>query len=446
MLEIKDGELYRIWHLKQLPEQPIRLFVAPATLRAELFAQLHSHRTAGHLGIARTCAKIRQRFFWPGCRADVRRWCSACAPCARVKPGVRGRAELQQHPVGAPIERLWIDIVGPLPVSEEGHVYILVVCDYFTKWTEAYALRDQTAQSVADVLVTEFISRFGVPRTVHSDQGRNFESELFTQMCTLLGADKTRTVAYRPQSDGLVERFNRTLQQMLKILVNEARDDWHELLPYVTMAYRATPQESTGCSPNLMMLGREVTLPVDIMFNVPVREGDDYECSVEYVEWLRRTMTKIFSFARTQLKTAAARQKANYDRKRRAQAFGVGQYVWRFYPPTAKQKLGKGWTGPYRVVDVPTDVHCEIQLAPGEPTLRVHIDQVKAHSGESPSEWAGYTTDESVSSRSADSEDSRTDNTINGDVPASGSEELPDAPNNVRCSKRVRNAPKRLDL
>ncbi len=139
-------------------------------------------------------------------------------------------------PVGAPLDRVALDIVGPLPETENGNNYIVVISDYFTKWVEAHALPDQTAITVADKLVNEFICRFGTPRQIHSDQGRNFESALFAELCQLLGSEKTRTVPYRPQSDGLVERFNRTLQQMLKTLVSEARDDWDDLLPYVTMA------------------------------------------------------------------------------------------------------------------------------------------------------------------------------------------------------------------
>ena len=110
-------------------------------------------------------------------------------------------------------------------------------------------------------MVSNFVSRFGVPSIIHSDQGREFESRLFEEVCQLLGIEKTRTTPYHPQSDGLVERFNRTLQQMLSAFVNKERDDWDEHLPYVTMAYRATVHESTKFSPNRLMLGRETDLP-----------------------------------------------------------------------------------------------------------------------------------------------------------------------------------------
>ena len=123
---------------------------------------------------------------------------------------------------GNPMDRIAIDFVGPLPKTEKGNEVILVV-DYFTKWVECYALPDQQAETTADVLVTQFFCRFGTPTILHSDQGANFESKLFQEMCRLFEIRKTRTTPYHARSDGLVERFNRTLQQMLKSFVNERR-------------------------------------------------------------------------------------------------------------------------------------------------------------------------------------------------------------------------------
>ena len=158
-----------------------------------------------------------------------------------------------------------MDIVGPLPRTANGNEYILVFCDHFTKWVECYALPDHQAQTVADAMVSNFISRFGVPSVIHSDQRRRFESRLFEEVCQLLGIEKTRTTPYHPQSDGLVERFNRTLQQMLSAFVNKERDNWHEHFPYVVMAYRATVHESTKFSPNRLMLGHKTNLPLDLL-------------------------------------------------------------------------------------------------------------------------------------------------------------------------------------
>ena len=164
-----------------------------------------------------------------------------------------------------------MDILGELPESTSNNKYILVVSDYFTKWVEAYALPDQTAQTVADVLVRDFICRFGAPTYLHSDQGENFESHLLKEVCQLLGIKKTRTTAYHPQCDGQVERFNRTLLQMLKTVGNEEQDDWDEHLEYVVAAYRHSHHESTGYSAFYMMYGRHANIPLDVIVGLPPR-------------------------------------------------------------------------------------------------------------------------------------------------------------------------------
>ena len=150
-----------------------------------------------------------------------------------------------------PLEWMAVDIVGPLPRTKNDNLYIVVIVDYFTKWAEAFPISDKQTYTVAEVVVTEVVSRLDTPLRLHSDQGG--ESRLFLAVCELLGVGKTRTAPYRPQSDGLVERLNRTIKQMLRSMVGEHRDDWDDHLPYVMMAYRATRQDSTGCSPNLMM-------------------------------------------------------------------------------------------------------------------------------------------------------------------------------------------------
>ena len=132
--------------------------------------------------------------FWPGCTKDVKDWCQACDLCAsRETPTCTPRAPLRTYNVGAPLERVALDILGPLPDLDHGNKYLLIIGDYFSKWTEAYVIPNQEATTVARVLVEEFVARFGIPRQIHSDQGRNFKSKVFQEMCKLLGMDKTRT-------------------------------------------------------------------------------------------------------------------------------------------------------------------------------------------------------------------------------------------------------------
>jgi hypothetical protein len=219
-LVLQGGLLYRRWISEGTSHQSLMQLVLPPVLRMAIFNELHKKRTAGHLGVAKTVAQIKGRFYWPCFKADVERWIKQCRLCQERKPGRGpGKAKLHQQPVGAPLERVAIDIMGPLPITDRQNEYIMVLSDYFSKYAEAYAIVDHRAQTCADVIVTEFVTRFGVPKQLHSDQGPEFESNLFRKLCELLEIDKMRTCPYRPQSDGLVERFNRTLQQMLTMFV-----------------------------------------------------------------------------------------------------------------------------------------------------------------------------------------------------------------------------------
>ena len=129
-----------------------------------------------------------------------------------------------------------MDILGPLPITPRQNKYVLVVGDYFTKWTEALPIPDMETATIARVLVNEFISRFGAPSHLHTDQGRSFESSLIKEICTLMGIVKTRTIPYHPQSDGMIERFNRTLLSMLRMAAVDDETNWDLRIPCLMLA------------------------------------------------------------------------------------------------------------------------------------------------------------------------------------------------------------------
>ena len=182
-----------------------------------------------------------------------------CHDCGAKKVcGRKRRSTLKQYLVGAPMERLAMDILGPLPQTPRGNRFVLVVTDYFSKRMELYAIPNQEATTVAEKLVSEFVCRFGVPRELHSDQGTNFESKVMAEVCKLLDIEKTRTTPLHPRSDGQVERFNKTLVEMLRGKLSEDQKDRDLQLQPCMMAYRSSVHESTGETPNLLMLGRQV--------------------------------------------------------------------------------------------------------------------------------------------------------------------------------------------
>ena len=352
--------------------------LVPDTKTYEVFIQAHSARTGGHLGRTKTFKKIQRSFYWIGYRNQIGSWVKQCTSCAKRKsPAPKFRAELRPFQVGVPLQKVGIDIFGPLPRSKRGNRYILVVTDYFTKWAEAYPLRSQDAQTVARVLVEQFICRYGVPENIHSDQGSNFESEVFRSMCQLLGIHKTRTTPYHPQSDGLAERLNRTIQTMLTFYVSQDQSDWDEHLPYIMMAYRASEQETTGITPNRMMFGRELSLPLNLFVSNP---EENYTSPEEYACKLYGRMQQAFHVARNKIQDEQRRQKRLYDIKLKGKPYNVGDKVW-LYVYTRKigltPKLQSHWKGPFQVVKRISDAVYRIKhLQTGQRKI-VHFDKLK---------------------------------------------------------------------
>ena len=166
--------------------------------------------------------------------------------------------------IGEPFNQIAMDIVGPLPKSKRGNRYLLVVVDYATRYPEVFPLRTFTADVVAEKLV-EVFARHGVPRTILTDQGSKFTSNLLQELHRAMGVKSVRTSPYHPQTDGLVERYNRTFKELLRRTIESHKREWDVLIPYVLFAYREVPQESTGFSPFELVYGRDVRGPLDVL-------------------------------------------------------------------------------------------------------------------------------------------------------------------------------------
>ncbi|XP_055939353.1 protein NYNRIN-like [Argiope bruennichi] len=193
--------------------------------------------------------------------------------------------------------------------------------DYFTKWPEAYPIPDQEVPTVAEILVQNWISRYGVPLQLHSDQGRNFDSAVCRRLCEILGIDKIRTTALHPQSDGMVERFNRTILNSLSLLVSSNQPGWDKKLPFFLLAYRSAVHETTGYSPSQMLFKRDLRLPADLLFSRP---PDAPLAPEEYVENLRIRMEEVHHLARDRIDMASEKMKTRYDARATGHNFHEG--------------------------------------------------------------------------------------------------------------------------
>ena len=234
--------------------------VCPRTLRKELITEAHAQ---AHLGIHKTTAKVRLHWHWPGLTADVRRHVDTCTTCQQCKT-VRGKtAGQKQHLyVGRPWQQVAVDLVGPFQETERGNSWILVLTDHFTRWTDAIAIPDATASTVATTLDERVFAYFGVPEVIHTDGGSQFCSALFKACCELWGAIKTQTVPYSPTGNGVVEAGNKPLGTSLRtLLLEREHQQWDLLLPHIMRSIRSTPHTLTGETANYMMMGRQTRLP-----------------------------------------------------------------------------------------------------------------------------------------------------------------------------------------
>ena len=365
--------------------------VLPAKLRQEFLSVIHGGMTGGHLARKKTAALVQARAYWPSWSSDLDKFLKECDSCARYhRGGPPKKAALCTPLVGEPWVRVSVDITGPHPRSSRSNQYILTLVDHFSKWAEAIPLRNHTAPTVARALVTQVFSKFGSPLELLSDRGPEFESELFKELLRWMEIDKLRTTVFHPSCNGIVERFHRTLNSMLGKAVNESQRDWDEKLPLVLAAYRATPHESTGMSPNKLFLGHEVRTPIDLVMGLPPEKSGEGQSVHDYLTRLHRDALDAYQLARKHLKASAERRKKSYDIRVKAEQFQVGDWVYYHYPRRYKSKSPKwqkSYIGPYLVTRKIAPVNYVLQRSAKSKPFVVHADKLKRCFGETPKSW-----------------------------------------------------------
>ena len=334
---------------KEHEESTTTVTILPRVYREMVLKMLHNDCTAGHFGAVRTRERVLKRFFWPTVEKDVREHCETCIECQRrSQPTPPRQAAFRTETSSKPFERMAIDITE-MPMSSRGNKYTLVVMDYFSKYVYVYPMPDQTARTVSECLM-DVVLRQGVPERLHSDQGRQFESHVFQELCARLGIEKTRTSPYRPQSDGMVERFNRTLKDMVAKYIKPCGSDWDEHITALAFAYNTSKHSVTGYSPFFLVHGREARLPVDELFGASSSSTADIDSHVEDV--LRKLRT-AFGKVKENTERAAYEMIKRQGDVCRESNYAPGQKVW-LTDHTAqaggKRKLGMRYKGPGEVI------------------------------------------------------------------------------------------------
>lgn len=258
----------------------------PIPLRRKFFNYVHD---ACHSGIRATRKKLTQLYFWPSMNGQISTWARSCLKCQRNK--IYRHTRSPSVPIPIPKGRfnhIHIDIIGPLPISETKR-YILTIIDRFSRWPEAYPMEDINTKTIAKIFVQNYVSRFGVPTDITTDQGTQFESRFFAELLKLLGIKRIRTSTYHPKSNGIVERFHRVLKTSIKCSENSV--DWVNQLPLILLGIRTTIKEDLHCTPSEMLYGENVKLPGEFFIECT----DNFTNSDGFIDKLRQHFKKIRS-------------------------------------------------------------------------------------------------------------------------------------------------------
>ena len=298
------------------------------------------HCGMGHPGRDKTLAMTRDRFYWPNMHADVEHFIKNCKRCLLRKTPTTERAPLTSIHTYQPLELLCVDYLTLEP-CKGGTQNILVITDHFTKYAQAIPTKNQTAKTTAEALFKNFILHYGIPTTLHSDQGQQFESNIIQELCKLLNIKKSRTTPYHPMGNGTTERFNRTLLKMLGTLENELKSDWKSHIPALVHAYNSMPQETTGYSPYFLMFGREPRLPVDVALRL---DTGNRTSKTRYIEELRGRLQKSYDLAIKSSAKAKDRQKQHYDLRTRGAQIAEGDRILvKIVAFDGKHKIADRW-------------------------------------------------------------------------------------------------------
>ena len=384
-LMLIDGVLHLQWESPDARKKRNKL-VLPFKYRDVVMMHLHDSNYAGHLAGRRTQEHVTSRYFWYKVRDDIMRYLRTCDKCQRRKrPGRTPHAAMMTKEIGEPFERIAMDICGRMTKTHEGNQYVLVISDYFSKYTIAVPLNDKTSRSVAEALCTHWVSFFGMPDVIHTDRGGEFENNVLHELCERFGTTKTRTVAYNPRSDGQVERWNATFTQIINTIC-EDKEEWDEYLAFARMAYNSTVHSTTGETPNMIIMGRQIRLPLDVMTTINPKY--DQIAHSDYVRALEEDMRECYIRVRDRTRKAAQCQKSFYDRKKHENVYKSEDLVMMkvmAYDPH-RRKLQDRYTGTWAIIEsIPG--HCyRVQKDEFSRPEIVHHDRLKPYRARTPAE------------------------------------------------------------
>ena len=351
--------------------------IIPFQKRNNITKQYHEQHC--HIGTQKTLMLLKERFYWPKMEETVNSIVESCRECSLVKrKSPRDKAPLQGTLTGEVNERISIDLTGPFYTTASGNRYILGVIDNFSKFCSLIPIKNAEANSVCQALYGNWISIFGAPLEIISDNGSSFKNQLKKELCELLGIKESHSPPYYPQANGLIERLFRTAKTLIKTTIAKNHKDWDEVLPTVNMALRNSVSRSTKFTPYEIMFGKTARLPLDWQFHT---NHVNSECLLEgeYMIRMRRHMYETENIVRNNLATSLKKQADYYNKRNLNKKFHVGELV--LVRQSRKQKDFRkfDYNGPYEIVRKLGEWTYELKHTISEEIMRRSYNQIKKY-------------------------------------------------------------------
>ena len=349
--------------------------IVPKEKIREVLKRYHDHKLAGHLGVTKTLIRIRTRFFWPKMERDIVEYVTSCDICQKRKANTNTRAPLKPIPV---VHRVWqrvaMDIIGKVTKSNNGNEYILSIVEYETRYAKAFAMPDSESSTIAKIFRDHILLEHGVPSQLLTDQGRNLTDGVMRELCNLVGVKKIQTTAYHPQTDGLVEKFNGTLGNMLSAYASNQPDNWDEYLKFAVFAYNTSVHTSTKDTPHYLLYGNDPLEPFDLAEPMRNRILEGH-CNIFNQQW-----REARDLARLHLQQAQDSQKWFYDKlASKATQFAEGDLVLLREREKGLGKFHFRWDGPYQIIEKLSDLTFAIRKEGSLTDQVVHANRIRKY-------------------------------------------------------------------